>query len=67
MATVIKSRHAIVSRPPYMLYMGFVDMRNFIQFLPEDKKKEIRKDKLALLFKAVQKTGTRLPEPGKED
>ena len=41
MATEIKSRHAIVSRQPYELYMGFVDMRNFVQFLPEDKKKEI--------------------------
>ena len=27
-----------------MLYMGFVDMRNFIQFLPEDKKKDITAD-----------------------
>ena len=44
MATEIKSRHAIVSRQPYELYMGFVDMRNFVQFLPEDKKKEIEAD-----------------------
>ncbi len=44
MATEIKSRHAIVSRQPYELYMGFTDMRNFVQFLPEDKKKGIEAD-----------------------
>lgn len=44
MATVIKSRHATVSRPPYMLYMGFVDMRNFVQFLPEEKKDGVTAD-----------------------
>ena len=33
-----RSKRATVSRPPYQLYMAFVDMRNFIQFLPEDKK-----------------------------
>ena len=33
-----------MSRQPYELYMGFVDMRNFVQFLPEDKKKEIEAD-----------------------
>ena len=38
MATEIRSRNAIVSRQPYELYMAFVDMRNFLQFLPEDKK-----------------------------
>ena len=38
MATQIKSKHATVSRQPYELYMGFVDMRNFVQFLPEEKK-----------------------------
>lgn len=41
MATEIKSKHATVSRPPYQLYMAFVDMRNFVQFLPEDKKKDV--------------------------
>ena len=44
MATEIKSRHAIVYRQPYELYMVFVDMSNFVQFLPEDKKKEIEAD-----------------------
>lgn len=44
MATEIKSKHAVVSRPPYQLYMAFVDMRNFVQFLPEDKKKNVEAD-----------------------
>lgn len=44
MATEIKSKHATVSRPPYQLYMAFVDMRNFVQFLPEDKKKDLTAD-----------------------
>ena len=44
MATEIKSRHAIVSRQPYELYMGFTDMRNFLQFLPEEKKAGITAD-----------------------
>ena len=44
MATQIKSKHAAVSKQPYELYMAFVDMRNFLQFLPEDKKKEITAD-----------------------
>ena len=44
MATEIKSKHATVSRPPYQLYMAFVDMRNFVQFLPEDKKKDVTAD-----------------------
>ncbi len=44
MATEIKSRHATVSRQPCELYMGFVDMRNFLQFLPEDRKKDITAD-----------------------
>ncbi len=44
MATEIKSRHAVVSRQPYELYMAFVDMRNFLQYLPEDKKEGIVAD-----------------------
>lgn len=44
MATEIKSKHAVVSKPPYQLYMAFVDMRNFVQFLPEDKKKDVTAD-----------------------
>lgn len=44
MATEIKSKHATVSKPPYQLYMAFVDMRNFVQFLPEEKKKDVTAD-----------------------
>lgn len=44
MATEIKSKHAIVSKPPFQLYMAFVDMRNFVQFLPEDKREGISAD-----------------------
>ena len=36
-----ESKHGIVSRAPYELYMGFVDMRNFMNFLPEDKKQGV--------------------------
>ena len=42
--TEIKSKHAVVSKAPYLLYMGFTDMRNFVQFLPEDKKQVITAD-----------------------
>lgn len=38
--TDISSKHSIVSRAPYMLYMAFVDMRNFVQMVPEDKRSE---------------------------
>ncbi|MCM1501711.1 MAG: hypothetical protein NC115_03465 [Bacteroidales bacterium] len=41
MRTEIKSKHAVVSKAPYMLYMAFVDMRNFVQFLPEDKRQGV--------------------------
>ncbi|MGN0202674.1 MAG: hypothetical protein ACI399_07220 [Candidatus Cryptobacteroides sp.] len=44
MATEITSKHGIVSKQPFELYMAFVDMRNFLQFLPEDKKQGIRAD-----------------------
>ena len=40
----IKSKRAVVSKPPYQLYMAFVDMRNFVQFLPEDKKEGVTAD-----------------------
>ncbi len=40
----IKSKRAVVSKAPYELYMAFVDMRNFIQFLPEDKKADVTAD-----------------------
>ncbi len=38
------SKRATVSRPPYQLYMGFVDMRNFVQMLPEDKRADVTAD-----------------------
>ena len=38
------SKHAIVKRPPYMLYMAFADMRNFVNMLPEDKKQGVEAD-----------------------
>ena len=64
MATEIKSKHAIVSRQPYELYMGFTDMRNFVQFLPEDKKKGIEADYdsikgTALVVEHTEKIGNR--------
>ncbi|MDY6278047.1 MAG: hypothetical protein SPL35_06490 [Bacteroidales bacterium] len=40
----IESKHGIVSRAPYELYMAFVDMRNFVNFLPEDKKEGVTAD-----------------------
>ena len=42
--TEIESKHGIVSRQPYELYMSFVDMRNFLQMLPEDKKQGVQAD-----------------------
>ena len=44
MAVEIKSKRGVVSKPPYDLYMTFVDMRNFVQFLPEDKKAGVTAD-----------------------
>lgn len=44
MAVTIKSRRAIVSKPPYQLYMAFTDMRNFLQFLPQDKREGVEAD-----------------------
>lgn len=44
MAVDIKSKKAVVSKAPYELYMVFADMRNFIQFLPEDKKEGVEAD-----------------------
>ena len=40
----IKSKRAIVSKAPYELYMAFVDMRNFVQFVPEDRRGEVTAD-----------------------
>ncbi|MBQ6087645.1 MAG: SRPBCC family protein [Bacteroidales bacterium] len=44
MATEIESKHAVVSKSPAELYMAFTDMRNFLQFLPEDKKEGVEAD-----------------------
>ena len=44
MAVEIQSKKAIVSKAPYELYMAFVDMRNFVRFLPEDKKQGVEAD-----------------------
>ena len=42
--TEIESKHGIVSRQPYELYMSFVDMRNFLAMLPTDKKEGVQAD-----------------------
>ncbi|MCQ2164961.1 MAG: hypothetical protein MJZ04_07255 [Bacteroidales bacterium] len=44
MAAEYKSRHGMVARPPYELYMSFVDMRNFVSMLPEDRKNDVKAD-----------------------
>lgn len=44
MAVEIQSKKGIVSKAPYELYMMFVDMRNFVAFLPEDKKESVTAD-----------------------
>lgn len=40
----IKSKKAVVSKAPYELYMAFADMRNFVNFLPEEKRAEVTAD-----------------------
>ena len=42
--TEIESKHGIVSRQPYEMYMSFVDLQNFQRMLPEDKKDMITAD-----------------------
>jgi hypothetical protein len=44
MSVDVKSKHGHVSKQPFELYMAFVDMRNFLQFLPEDKKEGVEAD-----------------------
>lgn len=39
-----KSKKVVVSKEPYQLYMAFVDMRNMVNMLPEDKKAGIEAD-----------------------
>ena len=40
----IRSKNGIVSKAPYELFMAFADMRNFVQFLPEEKKADVTAD-----------------------
>ena len=40
----IRSKNGIVSKAPYGLFMAFADMRNFVQFLPEEKKADVTAD-----------------------
>lgn len=44
MSASYTSKHGLVSRPPYELYMSFCDMRNFTRMLPEDKKDMVKAD-----------------------
>lgn len=42
--TEIESKHGIVSRPSYELYMSFTDLQNFQKMLPEDKRDMVKAD-----------------------
>ena len=44
MSTEIISKHGLVSKQPFELYMAFVDMRNFMQMLPEERKQGVTAD-----------------------
>lgn len=44
MSTEIISKHGLVARQPFELYMTFVDLRNFLQFIPEDKRSSVEAD-----------------------
>ena len=44
MTSKFDSKHGIVSRQPFDLYMAFTDMRNFREMLPEDKKAGVTAD-----------------------
>lgn len=39
-----RSKKTVVSKAPYELYMAFVDMRNLVQFLPEEKRADVTAD-----------------------
>ena len=41
MSAEYNSKHGLVSRPPYELFMAFTDMRNFKQMLPDDKRESV--------------------------
>ena len=42
--TKIESKHGVVSRQPYELYMSMVDLQNFQRMLPEDKRAMVTAD-----------------------
>ena len=42
--TNIESKHGIVARQPYELYMSFTDLSNFARMLPEDKRSMVTAD-----------------------
>lgn len=44
MNTQYTSKHGIVSRPQTDIYMIFTDLRNFLNFLPEDRKAGVSAD-----------------------
>lgn len=44
MTSNYESKHGIVKRPPYDLYMSFVDMRNFEQMIPVEKREGVKAD-----------------------
>lgn len=47
-----QSKHGIVRKDPYTLYMSFVDMRNFIRMLPEDKREMVKADYDSIVISA---------------
>ena len=44
MTSKFDSKHGVVSRNPFDLYMAFTDLRNFQQMLPEDKRGSVTAD-----------------------
>lgn len=38
------SKHRVVSKAPCELFMAFTDLRNFVNFLPEDKRADVTAD-----------------------
>ena len=42
--TNIESKHGIVSRQAYELYMSFTDLSNFAKMLPDDKREMVQAD-----------------------
>lgn len=44
MASEYKSKHGLVSKSPYELFMAFADMSNFKRMLPQDKQDAVTAD-----------------------